>query len=352
MTLTPRDPEAFRADVLRRAVHIERRRRRARILLALPALGAVVLLAVVFQQRSPSSPQVAANTDAGGLTSEEISVGGSPWGVVGGTDGAVWVLTRVAGGSALTRVGDEGDRSDVALPAGAMPESIVAGTDEAIWATDPPNHRVVRVDRDLEVHTYSVGGTPSGSATWLDGRFWFADAAADRITSVTSSGATKSYAVPTGRAPTVLTSGPDGAVWYASSTSGRIGSVSSTGAVNELDLGEPDDRVTSMAPGPGPAVWLVVTRPSGARLAHVDAQGKVVGDELATSAVPVAVSLGPDGRMWFATGDGTVQQQTANKVSVRPLGRPVRGDAWALTRDDAMWVVDRGRHLVLRITLD
>jgi len=352
--LTPRDPAAFRADVLRRAVRIERRRRRARVLMVAPGVVAAVLLGALLLQRSSDgdAADVAAGAGDGVVRVEAVALpdDASPWAVVVGTDQAVWVLSREPA-TAVVRRARDGEVRTLPLPADAEPEALVAGTDGGIWMTDPPNRRVLRIDGDGDVRTWPTGAVPSPGATWLSGRLWFAEPALDRITGISAEGDVVHHDVPRGRAPGIVAAGPDGAVWYASSTVSIVGSVATgAGTVNEIDLGgTPDERATVMATGPGPALWLVVRGPAGSRLARVDTSGRVVGDALTAPIEPLALSVGPNGRLWFTVGDGTVQQQSLARITITPLGQPFDAASWALAADDAMWGVDRMRRTLLRI---
>lgn len=313
-----------------------------------PAVIAIVL-AVMLVARQDDGAQLAAGADGGRLSVAgiELDVDGEPWAVVGGADGTVRVLSRGEGGATLTSIG--GGLAPVALPSDAAPDALVAGTDRAIWMTDPAGSRVLRVDEDGELTSFPTDAPPSSSATWLAGRFWFAEPTLDRITGIDADGSVVHHSVPPGRAPAVVAAGPDGSVWFASSTEARIGSVSTSGTVNELDLDDGDERVVAMTTGPGPSLWMVATGPNGTRLTRLDAQGRVVGEPIVVARVPLAISLGPDGRLWYTSGGSTVQQRSVTGLVVGDLGRALHADSWALVGDDSMWAVDRSTRELVRI---
>jgi streptogramin lyase len=353
--LTPSDPDAFRTEVMRRALRIERRRRRTRALMAAPAVVAVLLLAVVIRQRDAEpSETVQASAPLDIVTVEERTLpdGLEPWAVVGATDGATWVLS-LEPEPTMTRVStDGGEPATFPLPSDAAPDELVAGAGGAVWMTDPAARRVLHVDTDGDVTSWPTDGEPSAGAAMVAGRLWYAEAALDRISGVAPDGDVVHHDVPRGRQPTDVGAGPDGAIWYGSGASPTIGSVSPTGVVNEVELDDPAARATALTTGPGPALWMLVSTPDGVRLGHLDAQGQVVTDEVASPSPPSTITSGPNGRIWFSAGDGTIQEQTASRLSVVRIGRPLDAGSWAVAGDDSVWAVDRARHQLLRIIVD
>ena len=346
--LTPTDPVEFRARVLRRAVQIERRRRRTRALVAAPLALALIVLAFVAVRRPDSSPAVAAGPPRS-VTTETIAFDdGVPWAVVGGTDEAMWVLSHGTVAS-VTRIAADGSRRTVDLGAGSAPDMLVAGTDQAIWMTDPATSQVHRVDADGTVTSWPTDAPPSASSTWSAGRLWFAEPSLDRLTAIDHDGNVAHFEVPRGRAPTIVTAGPDNAVWFASSTAAIIGNVAESGAVHELALDDPAARAIALTSGSGPALWLIVDAPSGARLAHVDARGRVAM-EPPVPEVPVAISAGPDGTVWYADGQ-SLGLQSAGRLTSLDVGHVLHAASWARASDDSMWAVDREARQLLRLTL-
>src|SRR5207247_771510 len=100
--MQPRDPAAFRAKVMRRAVQIERRRRAARALVAVPTIVSVVLgVALIQQHHQDSGGDVTAAQAGEGapLHAQSVDIAsGTPWSVATRPDGSVWLLVRGAGG--------------------------------------------------------------------------------------------------------------------------------------------------------------------------------------------------------------------------------------------------------------
>lgn len=357
--LTPQDPDAFRATVLRKAARIERRRRRTRALMWVPGAAAVALSVVLVTRPGPPDEQISAGVAAesvasGVVTTETVSFGDgrTPRAVVGASDGAIWVLERDEDGSAISRVEDDRATVVAELPEGAQPDVVVAGADGALWMTDPVGDRVIRVALDGDVSAWPTPSTPSSTAAFAsDGRFWFAEPDRDRLTGMAADGGVLHHDVPRGRRPDVVAVGPDGSIFFGESASPRIGSVSPSGTVTEYDL-DGDERAVAMVSGPGPALWMVLESSSGARLARLDGRGNIVGDELEGD-VPEVIANGSDGRLWYSTADEpAVRQQSLRGPTSRSLDRSLRASSWAMGSDGSMWAVDRERGAVVSVTLD
>ena len=364
--LSPRDPQAFNALMLRRVARIERRRRRARVLLVVPSLVAVVLAAVLLLRSVPAGEVVvggppASERPAGpvapavlGSRSWDLG-GGRPWSVVGGHGGEMWVLGRHADNTPVVWMIDGDDVSVAArLPETARPTVLVAGTDGWLWATDPARSLVLRISPEGEVVAFTTEGVPSSSAVFgPDGRFWFAEPDLDRLTGVAPDGSVVHHELPAGRRPSVVALGPEGSLWYASAGSPQVGSVSSSGAVTEYDLPSVDARVIAMAPGPGPALWLSIDTLDGGVLARMGGRGELITEPLDQGRAPSAMSMGPDGRLWFSTGEGPViTTRSLAGLRRRSVDRSFEADAWALASDGSMWAVDRTRGVLVQVLAD
>ena len=364
--LSPRDPQAFNALMLRRVAQIERRRRRARLLLVVPSIVAVVLAAVLMFGSVPPGDVVVGGPPTGEnpplqlapevLASRSWDLGGGrPWSVVGGHGGEMWVLGRDADNTPVVWMLDGDDVSVAArLPETASPTVLAAGTDGRLWATDPARSLVLRIDPAGGVDAFATEAVPSPSAVFgPDGRFWFAEPDLDRLTGMAPDGTAVHHELPAGRRPSVVALGPEGGLWYASAASPRVGSVSSSGAVTEYDLPSVDARVIAMAPGPGPALWLSIDTLDGGVLARMGGRGELITEPLDQGRAPSAMSMGPDGRLWFSTGERSViTTRSLARLERRSVDRSFEADAWALATDGSMWAVDRTRGVLVQVLAD
>lgn len=358
--LSPQDPAAFRADVLRRAVRLDRRRRRARRAGAVTAVAALLLSATAVQvARSDRDPAgtvgltASAPDPASPLRVVPLDLPGlrTPWAAVGAGGGALWVLDRGGDEGPVVRRFEAGRAGTTAqLPADAAPEFLVAGTDEGIWMTDPPSSRVFRVGQDGGVTTWSTEGPPSATAVFTAERLWFADRQGARLRGLGPDGSLVDRPLPDAAAPDLVAGGPDGSIWFGDADRAAVGSVSPSGGGSTQPLPAPDQRVLTMATGPGPSLWLLLRSDGGLRLGRVDGRGQVVDEEVDSSRAARGLTQGPDGSIWFTSGDGTVLHRRSLSASTATrLDRPLKARAWALGTDGTVWAVDGDRNQVVEV---
>lgn len=358
--LTPRDPGSFKADVLRRAVRLERRRRRVRALVALAAVGALALSGLTLGLTrigrggadvalSTAGPPGAETVRARVLELPEVR---TPWAVVGGGGRSMWVLDRGGDhGPVVRRFEDRSAAVTAQLPSDAAPEQVVAGTDGGLWMTDPAASRVIRVAADGRVTTWPTQRAPAASAVFAGERLWVAEPGAGRLTGVGTDGSLVARPLPEGTRPAVLALGPDGSVWFADAVRAVIGSVGASGTVTTYDLASPDERVLAMAAGPGPALWLLVRSDSGLRLGRVDGSGHVAEEDIEASSAARALTQGPDGSLWLTSGDGTtLLRRSFSALRRDAIDHPVRARSWALSTDGTIWAVDGDRNQLVELT--
>ncbi len=134
---------------------------------------------------------------------------------------------------------------------------------------------------------------PDGITTGPDGNLWFAETGADRIGRMTPAGVLTEFplpavTVPAGSTgpppgPTKITVGPDGALWFTG-IPGEVGRITTAGVVTEF------------------AVPLVPP-PAGSSAGTVS-----------TEAVLLAITTGPDGALWFTGVPGEVGRITTTGV--------------------------------------
>ena len=358
--LTPRDPAAFRAEVLRRAVRLDRRRKHARRAGAASVVAALLLSGTSVQLARSGGGRAdevgltatAAPSASPAARAVPLDLPGlrTPWAAVGIGGRSLWVLDR--GGEAGPVVRRFDGRRPVAtaqLPPDAAPEHLVAGTDGGIWMTDPPRSRALRVGPGGEVATWPTGGRPSATAVYSGERLWFGDRRGGRLRGLGADGTLVDRRLPDGAAPEVVGSGPDGSLWFGDRDRPVLGSVSPSGGTATLTLPAPDQRVLVMAAGPGPSLWLLLGSDSGLRLARVGG-GEVVADEVDSSSVARGLTQGPDGSIWFTSGDGALlHRRSLSTALATPLDRPVRARAWALGGDGTVWAVDADRNQVVEV---
>src|SRR5690606_3503750 len=171
----------------------------------------------------------------------------SPYGIVAGPDGAMRYASMRS--DRIGRIAAHGRRAEITLrvvggmPAGVAsceaesPWGIVGGPDGAMWYASMRSDRIGRIAADgrrAEFTLTVVGGMPSGIAAGDDGALWFTLNQAGTVGRITVDGETTLHPLPTeGAAPVHITAGPDGALWFAEIGAGQIGRVTPEGKITE-----------------------------------------------------------------------------------------------------------------------
>src|SRR6478752_6030745 len=142
-----------------------------------------------------------------------------PKGLAASPDGTLWVSD--AGGQALLNVRTDGTPVHDPYPTGSTPQFLAAGTGGKVTVGLP-------VNTPQQIGQLTPGGTlttldrpagtdPFGVAFGVDGAFWVAEFAANRLERVTTDGqATPLTGFPTdvsGRGPRQITAGPGNTLW-------------------------------------------------------------------------------------------------------------------------------------------
>jgi virginiamycin B lyase len=361
--IAPLDPAGFRANVLRRAARIERRRRTVRALGWTLGILAVVTssLALVDRHQSRASSPSPVHTGPASVTGQPAMVqsfaiegGGRPIAIVGGSDANLWatVQATLISPAAVVRSSTDGRQRRFSLPTGSRPAGIVAGADGALWIADPGRGAIDRVTTDGAVTTYLTPGPPGDAVTLgSDGDVWFAEPTTGHLARITPDGTITQFATPTGRLPGALAAGPDGNIWFAEANSPTLARMTTAGAVSQFQLPDAAERVTALASGPGPSIWFALNGGAGGpRVAYLDSQSQIVAESPQPGPAITALTLGPDGRLWYG-GAITDSIETAGLVGQHPLrlARAVRPASLATGADGAVWAADPTDGTIVRI---
>ena len=336
----PRDPAAFRAEVLRRAMRIERRR--AVVHAGGWALGVLAVTAsVLVLVRPPSQDRSAGAPPVLPVTRFEVH-GGDPVAITAGSDGNLWVAVQ-GPVARVAQFSPTGRETSFALPEGAEPAGVVAGADGAVWFSDPGRSAIGRISRSGVIREFPTPARPGVSITSAgDGSIWFTEPARDRIAKMGLDGRINEVRLPPGASPTVITAGPDAGIWFGEAGAPVLGRVAATGALSAIALADPAERVTAVAVGPGPALWFLAASPGVVRVGHVDTAGRAA-EQVVTATSPTVIGLGPDGRLWLAGPSGpTVALATQTRLISRRLSADTRIVAFAAGPDNNMWFVEPG----------
>ncbi len=298
-------------------------------------------------------PSVAAQ-----VISEFPTGGNSPFGIVAGSDGALWFTTSsgyyygygpVAGsGATIGRMSTTGHVKQYAVPASpsttpSPPSSsysayttlgaIAAGPDGAIWyaATDYSLYSSSCYYGYYGCGYYGYGSAASGGIG-APGRasgyppssgtgYCYCDyptPTSSRIGRVTTAGAFTEFMLPTSDVTVGdITAGPagDGALWFTESTTGygattptpqmgKIARISTAGAVTEFAIPKPNTLPGQIVAGSDGALWFteLVTDASApvAKIGRMTTSGGFTEFAVPTPDATIGdMTLGSDGALWF-----------------------------------------------------
>jgi virginiamycin B lyase len=246
----------------------------------------------------------------------EIPLGKLPGSGVGsiasGPDGALWFT--LGAGDAIGRITTDGTVTRFPLPHGRRPGAIVTGPDGNLWFTEPGAGAIGRMTPtgELKEFTFGARGAASGIAVGRDGNLWFTLTDSGRIGSLTPAGGRAVFGLPKGVRPGAIVATAAG-LWFTERPSpghrrppkARIGHLSVDGRFRQVSVPS-RTPVVALASGADGTVWYATTRPLSAigsispggglsRLSCVSAE---------CTFPPVALTVAPDGGLWFGTGTG------------------------------------------------
>jgi virginiamycin B lyase len=229
-----------------------------------------------------------------------------PFGIVAGSDGALWftnfVGNAVFSGNSIGRITTAGA---VTLFTGGginSPLAITVGPDGALWFTNsgPPNS-IGRITTSGLITNYPVGSSsvPSSITVGPDGALWFTNEEGNSIGRITTAGEVTSFALPGTNYPQSIATGPDGALWFATGT-GSIGRLTTTGEMSSFPTGTIGTH--AITSGPDGALWFL----SMGNNVIPDSIGRITTSGVVTlypepgfENYPQDITTGPDGALWF-----------------------------------------------------
>jgi virginiamycin B lyase len=226
------------------------------------------------------------------------------------------------------------------------PAGAATGKDGALWVTARTTDQIHRVTTGGKVKSYQLptaGAFPTDIVAGPDGALWFTEARGDQIGRITTKGEITEYPIPTaGAFAAEITVGADGALWFTESSGGKIGRITTTGELTEYRLGTPDALPFSIVAGRDGSLYI--TEGNGNTIIRMDTSGQVTrttplpvenavplslaatkkgvyvsqhalgsigfmsyggafGRPLNTKSAPDAITVGPDGNLWYASGN-------------------------------------------------
>jgi virginiamycin B lyase len=319
--------------------------RTLRTVIASSAAGALLLTGLTLAP---------ANAATGDITQFNLPSGSTPFGVVLGPDGNIWVPGGAS--NTINRVAPDGATTSFLLPtANSTPRFITVGSDGNLWFTMQTANMIGKITTSGAITTYNVP-TANAEPFWIapgpDGALWFTEFAGNKIGRITTAGAVTEYTIPTpNSAPYGITAGPDGSnmMVFTQSRGNNIATISMAGAIGEVPL--PANSQPHGIDTIAGQVWFAQYGTN--KIARLIGSTTVSEINLPAGSNPIDITSGPGPSLWvtlFSSGQLAVftntggLQATYNFPSnaTRPLGI-VQGS------DGNMWVAASGAGTVARV---
>jgi virginiamycin B lyase len=241
---------------------------------------------------------------------------------------------------------------------GSNPDAIAIASGGGAWFGEAGG--IARIDAKGRIQRYPVPGTPPQRDIITDlvpaahGGAWFTQEESGAVRHISPTGSITD--VPTGAGPAddvpqFLAPGPAGDTWYITGSGARAGHVTSAGQMTQFQLpATVAGHWHPIAVGPDHRLWIA----SGGTVYALDARGRVSTYPLPTGDEALSIAAGPDGRVWIAKYAGRI-------VRVTPSGmlRPLVLDRKVIVPNDAvsmvsgpggrMWITSRSANEIVDI---
>ena len=274
----------------------------------------ILLLAVLVASIAalPSGIARAAAKEPGALLPEATFAGA----LTAGPDGDVW-FSAVAGlgksPRVVGKVSREGKVIEYSAPAG--PDAIATGADGNVWFAE--THAIGRITPGGAVTSFDLAegtGAPVALSAGHDGNIWFVTDEPGAVGRITPGGTVTMFALPADAgAPAAITAGPGGDLWFTEPDASRIGRITVAGEISEFPLPESTGRPDSIALGADGNLWF--GDGSQPRVGRMTPTGDVTFFPVPTIEDTDQVVAGPGGSIWFTAGNEIGKISTAGKVS-------------------------------------
>ncbi|MEX2554640.1 MAG: hypothetical protein WEB06_03305 [Actinomycetota bacterium] len=223
----------------------------------------------------------------------------SPWDIVTGPDGNLWVS---GSSSRIARVTTSGTATTFDM---RVRELVLSpGSDGNIWYGAANQFGRVKPATGKVTARFGFVGNPNDMTLGPDGNIWYANnpsefglPGTDAVGRISPTGQIDHFG-PVSYAPFFVSPGPDGNIWFTSKNGGGIlGCVTPFGEITEYDppgFGAPE----GITKGPDGAIWI--TERGADRIARVTPAGSYRAYALPQEfEEPIAIEAGADGNLYF-----------------------------------------------------
>jgi virginiamycin B lyase len=229
-----------------------------------------------------------------------------------GPDQNIWFVgTRRGPGQPVDVVGrstPDGQIAEFALPARGEAElgisSIAAGHDGNLYFTEPNANRFGRISTAGEIFEFALpnpGSVPRTIVAAPDGALWFTEEGGDRVARFSPIvNAPRERQLTPGARPTGIAARADGTIWITEPGVDELAIVTTAG-VSSFPIPFASPGPNAIVPGPEGNVWFT----TGNRIGSISPDRLVAGPACLAAGcdLPVtALAAGPEGSLWYAAG--------------------------------------------------
>lgn len=241
-------------------------------------------------------------------------------GITAGPDGAVWFTEENA--NKIGRISMSGTITEYPVPtARSFPWGITSGRDGALWFTEPGANQIGRITTAGMISEYPIPvsdyyGQALAIVAGPDGALWFTHGS--YIVRITTPGSTTVYSAPIQTTFPSIAVGPDGALWFNGYCS--VGRITTAGAITAYPVpgctNGTDNWSLGITAGANGTMWFTggsttAGLPPSTWIGRITNDGviteygiPIVTRGLNTVSGPGAITVGPDGELWFTDSLG------------------------------------------------
>lgn len=244
-----------------------------------------------------------------------------------GADGNVWF----AEADGIGRITPGGDVISFKLEEGTgAPQALAAGQDGNVWFVTANPAAVGRILPSGSVTMFPLAGEshPSAITPGPTGDLWFTEPRVGRVGRITVAGEVSGFTLPDSAKPNSIVLASDGNLWFSDGSQPRVGRITPAGEVTFFPV-PTLDNTDEVSVGPGGLIWFTADDEIGS----ISPAGNVSWPACFSGSCvypPAAMTMGPDGRLWVASGvgscpsycgGGTEQSYLQGSSSIGPFAR-------------------------------